>query len=280
MTEIYSLFRKYGLTPQVVSSFQAVIRDYYREHGRVFPWRETSDPYRILVSEFMLQQTQTSRVVEKYIEFITAFPDVFQLARSSFREVLRVWQGLGYNRRALALYKTAGEIAEKYQGRVPDDPVLLRQLPGVGEYTANAMMAIAFNKPAIVIDTNIRAVYLYFFFRETETVGKNDIVPFVEATLDRDSPREWYYALFDYGSMLKRDYRDLEAGKRRKQSAFRGSDREVRSSILRLLLDIEIMTEDQLLASLPSDNERARRLVTQLYEEGLIDYGDGVIRIK
>lgn len=280
MTEIYSLFRKYGLTPQVVSSFQAVIRDYYREHGRVFPWRETSDPYRILVSEFMLQQTQTSRVVEKYIEFITAFPDVFQLARSSFREVLRVWQGLGYNRRALALYKTAGEIAERYQGRVPDDPVLLRQLPGVGEYTANAMMAIAFNKPAIVIDTNIRAVYLYFFFRETETVGKNDIVPFVEATLDRDSPREWYYALFDYGSMLKRDYRDLEAGKRRKQSAFRGSDREVRSSILRLLLDIEIMTEDQLLASLPSDNERVRRLVTQLYEEGLIDYGDGVIRIK
>jgi A/G-specific adenine glycosylase len=268
------------LTPQVVSSFQAVIRDYYREHGRVFPWRETSDPYRIIVSEFMLQQTQTSRVVEKYIEFITAFPDVFQLAKSPFREVLRVWQGLGYNRRALALHKTAGEIAERYHGRVPDDPVLLRQLPGVGEYTANAMMAIAFNKPAIVIDTNIRAVYLYFFFRETETVGKNDIVPFVEATLDRNSPREWYYGLFDYGSMLKRENKDLEAGKRRKQSAFRGSDREVRSNILRLLLDIEIMTEDQLLASLPSDNERVRRLVTQLYEEGLIDYGDGVIRIK
>jgi A/G-specific adenine glycosylase len=268
------------LTPQVVSSFQAVIRDYYREHGRVFPWRETSDPYRIIVSEFMLQQTQTSRVVEKYIEFITAFPDVFQLAKSPFREVLRVWQGLGYNRRALALHKTAGEIAERYHGRVPDDPVLLRQLPGVGEYTANAMMAIAFNKPAIVIDTNIRAVYLYFFFREAETVGKNDIVPFVEATLDRNSPREWYYGLFDYGSMLKRENKDLEAGKRRKQSAFRGSDREVRSNILRLLLDIEIMTEDQLLASLPSDNERVRRLVTQLYGEGLIDYDDGVIRIK
>jgi A/G-specific adenine glycosylase len=268
------------LTPQVVSSFQAVIRDYYREHGRVFPWRETSDPYRIIVSEFMLQQTQTSRVVEKYIEFITAFPDVFQLAKSPFREVLRVWQGLGYNRRALALHKTAGEIAERYHGRVPDDPVLLRQLPGVGEYTANAMMAIAFNKPAIVIDTNIRAVYLYFFFKGTKTVGKNDIVPFVEATLDRNSPREWYYGLFDYGSMLKRENKDLEAGKRRKQSAFRGSDREVRSNILRLLLDIEIMTEDQLLASLPSDNERVRRLVTQLYEEGLIDYGDGVIRIK
>jgi A/G-specific adenine glycosylase len=278
--DIYSLFRKYGLTPQVVSSFQAIIRDYYREHGRVFPWRETTDPYRILVSEFMLQQTQTSRVVEKYIEFITAFPDVYQLAHSSFREVLRVWQGLGYNRRALALHKTAGEITDRYQGRVPDDPTLLRQLPGVGEYTANAMMAIAFNKPAVVADTNIRTVYLYFFFREKETVTNSDITPLIEATLDRDSPREWYYALFDYGSMLKRENKDLEAGKRRKQSTFRGSDREVRSNILRLLLDIEKMTEDQLLTSLPSDNERVRRLVTQLHEEGLIDSSHGVIRIR
>jgi A/G-specific adenine glycosylase len=278
--DIYSLFRKYGLTPQVVSSFQAIIRDYYQEHGRVFPWRETTDPYHILVSEFMLQQTQTSRVVEKYIEFITAFPDVFQLAHSSFREILRVWQGLGYNRRALALHKTAGEISDRFNGQMPDDPVLLRQLPGVGEYTASAMMAIAFNKPAIVIDTNVRSVYLYFFFRETETVVNNDIVPFVEATLDRDSPREWYYALFDYGSMLKRENKDLEAGKRRKQSTFRGSDREVRSNILRLLLDIEKMTEDQLLTSLPSDNERVRRLVTQLHEEGLIDSSHGVIRIR
>jgi A/G-specific adenine glycosylase len=267
------------LTPEVISSFQAVIRDYYHEHGRVFPWRETTDPYHILVSEFMLQQTQTSRVVEKYIEFITTFPDVFQLARSPFREVLRVWQGLGYNRRALALHKTAGGIADMYQGKVPDDPILLRQFQGVGEYTANAMMAIAFNKPATVIDTNVRAVYLYFFFREMETVGKNEIVPFVEATLDRDSPREWYYALFDYGSMLKRENKDLEAGKRRKQGKFRGSDRELRSNILRLLLDTGIMTEDQLLTRLPSGNERVRRLVTQLHEEGLLDSSDGVIRI-
>ena len=127
MAEIYTLYRKHGLTPEVVSSFQAVIRDYYQEHGRVFPWRETTDPYAILVSEFMLQQTQTSRVVEKYIEFIAAFPDIFQLARSPFREVLRVWQGLGYNRRALALHKTAGEVVDRYHGRVPDDPALLGQ---------------------------------------------------------------------------------------------------------------------------------------------------------
>ena len=280
MVEIYSLFRKYGLTPQVVSSFQAIIREYYREHGRVFPWRETTDPYHILVSEFMLQQTQTSRVEDKYVEFISTFPDVFQLAQSPFREVLRVWQGLGYNRRALALHKTAGEIAKRYHGQIPDDPALLRQLPGIGEYTAAAIMAIAFNKPVVVIDTNIRTVYFYFFFSGAETVGKNDIVPFVEATLDRNSPREWYYALFDYGSMLKRENKDLEAGKRRKQSIFRGSDREVRSNILRLLLEAEKMTEDQLLARLPSDNERVRRLVTQLHEEGLIDYGDGGVRIK
>jgi A/G-specific adenine glycosylase len=280
VTEIFSLYRQYGLTPELVSSFQAVVRDYYQEHRRVFPWRETTDPYHILVSEFMLQQTQTSRVVEKYTEFITAFPDVFQLARSPFREVLRVWQGLGYNRRALTLHKTAGEIADKYHGQVPDDPILLRQLPGVGEYTASAMMAIAFNKPAIVIDTNIRTVYLYFFFREMETVGKGDIMRLVEVTLDRNSPREWYYALFDYGAMLKRENKDQEAGKRRKQGTFRGSDRELRGNVLRLLLDTGDMTEDELLARLPSDEARVRRIVTQLHEEGLLDCSNGVIRIR
>lgn len=280
MAEVYSLFRKNGLTPRIISFFQTVIRDYYREYGRVFPWRETADPYHILVSELMLQQTQTSRVTEKYIEFITAFPDVFQLARSPFREVLRIWQGLGYNRRALALHKTAGEIADRYHGRVPDDPILLRQLPGVGEYTAAAMMAIAFNKPAIVIDTNIRTVFLYFFFRDTETVGKSEIVPFIEATLDRDSPREWYYALFDYGAMLKQENKDLEAGKRRKQSTFRGSDRELRGNILHLLLDTEEMTEDQLLTRLPPEDERVRRIIAQLHQEGLIDSSDGGLRIR
>lgn len=280
MVDIYSLYRKYGLIPEVVSSFQDVIRSCYKEHGRVFPWRETTDPYLVLVSEFMLQQTQTSRVVDKYIEFSTAFPSVFQLAQSPFREVLRVWQGLGYNRRALALHKTAGEIVDRYHGRVPDDSILLRQLPGVGEYTASAIMAIAFNKPAVVIDTNIRTVYLYFFFREKEKVGKEEIVPIIETTIDRDSPREWYYALFDYGSMLKRDRKDLETGKRRKQSTFRGSDRELRGKILRLLLDAEVMTEDQILARLPSDNERVRRIISQLHEEGLLDGNDGVIRIR
>ena len=280
MLDIYSLFQKHGLTPEVVSSFQTVIKDYYREYGRVFPWRETTDPYHILVSEFMLQQTQTSRVVDKYNEFISAFPDVFQLARSPFREVLRVWQGLGYNRRALALHKTAGEIADRFYGQVPDDPILLHQLPGVGEYTASAMIAIAFNKPAIELDTNIRTVYLYFFFRETEIVGKNEIVLFIEATLDHDSPREWYYALFDYGAMLKRENKDREAGKRRKQSTFRGSDREIRGNILRLLLDTAEITEDQLFTRLLSDEDRIRRIVSQLHEEGLIDNSDGSIRIR
>ncbi len=280
MEEIYSQYRTHGLTPEVISAFQAVIRDYYQEHKRIFPWRETIDPYHILVSEFMLQQTQTSRVVEKYIEFLTAFPNVFQLARSPFREVLRVWQGLGYNRRALALHKTAGELVERYQGRVPDDPILLRALPGIGEYTAAAVMAIAFNKPAVVMDTNIRTVYLYFFFRETETVSKHEIVPVIEATLDRDAPREWHYALFDYGAMLKRDNKDAEAGKRRKQSAFQGSDRELRGKILRMLLDTEVMMEDKLLTLLPSDTERVHRILVQLQEEGLLDNTDSGIRIK
>ena len=280
VVDIYSLYRIDGLTPEIVSSFQALIQDYFRKHGRVFPWRETTDPYHILVSEFMLQQTQTSRVIEKYNEFITAFPDVFQLARSPFREVLRVWQGLGYNRRALALHRTVIEIADRYNGKVPDDPDLLQQLPGIGEYTASAIMVIAFNRPTVVIDTNIRTVYHYFFFREKETVGKDEFVPIIEATIDRDSPREWYYALFDYGSMLKRDRKDLEAGKRRKQSTFRGSDREIRGKILRLLLDTEVMTEDQVLARLPSDNERVRRIISQLHEEGFLDSDNGVIRIR
>jgi A/G-specific adenine glycosylase len=105
-------------------------------------------------------------------------------------------------------------------------------------------------------------------------------VPVIEATLDRNSPREWHYALFDYGAMLKRDNKDAEAGKRRKQGTFRGSDRELRGKILRLLLDTEVMKEDQLLSLLPFDAERVRRIVVQLQDEGLVDNSDGSIRIR
>jgi len=164
------------------------------------PWRETSDPYRILVSEIMLQQTQVQRVETKYKEFIAAFPAFPSLARAPLREVLRVWQGMGYNRRAIALRKIAQRVVAEYDGGLPDSVATLRTFPGIGAATAGAIVAFAFNKPTVFLETNSRRVFLHVFFAGRQRVKDSDILPLVETTLDREKPRQWYYALMDYGA--------------------------------------------------------------------------------
>jgi len=225
-------------SPSTVKRFRRIMYDYFERSGRDFPWRRTADPYRILVSEIMLQQTQTERVIGKYREFIRVFPSIRALARSPLRAVLAVWQGLGYNRRGLLLHRMAQEIALRYRGRIPDTPEELITLPGIGPATAGSIAAFAFDRPVIFIETNIRTVFLHFFFPQEERVPDERLLPLIERTLDRKNPRRWYSALMDYGSMLKKSCPNpsRRSAHYQRQPPFEGSRRQLRGLIVRTLL--------------------------------------------
>ena len=147
--DLVSDFEASGVTKELtrdgVRAFQRLIYHYYQEHGRTFPWRMTHNPYHILVSEIMLQQTQTERVLDKYEQFIDSFPDFSSLAEAPLREILKVWQGLGYNRRAIALKKIAQTVMTRFHSNLPSSLEALMTLPGIGKATASAISVFAFN---------------------------------------------------------------------------------------------------------------------------------------
>lgn len=225
-------------TRQSDAAFTRTVRAYYNAHGRHdLPWRHTEDPYRILVSEVMLQQTQVPRVREKYEEFLKRFPTVRALARATLGDVLRVWQGLGYNRRAKLLHECAKAVLSNHRGKFPRTYEALRALPGIGPYTAGAVMAFAYNEPVPLIETNVRSVYLHHYFHNRTDVPDSALMPIVERTLDQRNPRAWYAALMDYGTHLKRTVGNANVRSRHyvRQAAFKGSDRALRGMILREL---------------------------------------------
>ena len=221
-----------------IKNFQKTVHDYYRQHARILPWRKAINPYRILVSEIMLQQTQVSRVKEKFSSFIKNFPDFKSLDRAPLADVLKAWQGLGYNRRAIALKKIARVLVHEYGGRLPDDVEILQTLPGIGYATACSVAAFAFNAPTIFIETNIRTVFIHHFFRTAKKVHDKEILLLVEKTLDRSHPRDWYYALMDYGTYLKKQHgnKNIKSFHYSKQSRFEGSNRQLRGKIIKILL--------------------------------------------
>lgn len=219
-------------------AFKMAVRRYYRRYGRHdLPWRQTTDPYRIFVSEVMLQQTQVPRVIPKYEEFLNSWPSVQALAAASLGNVLRQWQGLGYNRRAKLLHQAARYIQETHGGRFPRRRAELLAIPGVGPYTAGAILAFAFNQPAVMIETNIRTVFLHHFFEDADGVPDALIYPLIERTVDVKDPRHWYAALMDYGSHLKATIGNQNRRSRHyaKQTPFAGSDRQLRGAIMREL---------------------------------------------
>ena len=236
------------------------------------PWRETRDPYHILVSEIMLQQTQVDRVRAKYDEFLAAFPDLAALAAASFDRVLAAWQGLGYNRRAMFLHRTARIIVREHRGRVPDDIAALLALPGIGAATAASIRAFAFDAPVVFIETNIRRVFIHEFFPDREEVTDADLLPLVAAALDRRSPREWYYALMDYGAALARQVPNPNRRSRSyvRQSRFEGSDRQVRGAILRALVGGSALTGSGIVRAAGGDGERVLLLLANLEREGFV----------
>lgn len=258
------------------SSFKKTVWDYHRRNGRhELPWRKTRDPYKILVSEIMLQQTQVDRVLPKYKEFLKKFPTLEKLARAQTRSVLLVWQGLGYNRRAVSLKRTAEILVKEHKGKFPKDERALISLPGIGRATAGDLLAFAWNIPTVVIETNIRSVYIHHFFSDKKDISDKEITLLIEKTIDKNNPREWYYALMDYGSYLKKTIGNNAPQSKhyKKQSKFKGSNRELRSRILKLILH-KSRTEAEIMQLLSAPAEPVRKNIIALEREGLI-YREG-----
>jgi A/G-specific adenine glycosylase len=218
-----------------------------------------------------------TRVIEKYGEFLHAFPDIRSLARAPLREILNVWQGLGYNRRALALKRAAQHLVSSFNGEIPSDIDSLTSLPGIGKATACAICAFAFKQPTVFLETNIRTVFIHHFFDTGNGVRDAHILPIVAQTLDHENPRLWYHALMDYGAALKKRYGNpnIKSALYQRQGRFEGSNRQIRGTIIKALVRDESISERDLLANAQFTAEAVRQYLEQLQKEGIIAKKDG-----
>ncbi|MEO7618034.1 MAG: A/G-specific adenine glycosylase [Candidatus Saccharibacteria bacterium] len=248
--------------PTEIVVFRDKVWDFYREYGRDLAWRHDPTPYQVVVSELMLQQTQVARVSERYPRWMKRFPSFEVLANATVAEVLEEWQGMGYNRRALFLHRIAQAVVTDYGGILPADPTELVKLPGIGANTAGSVAAFVYDAPVVFIETNIRRVFIHEFFQDSDEVHDKELMPLIEQALDTEHPREWYYALMDYGSHLAKTV--VNPNRRSKhhtvQSKFEGSKRQIRGEVLRQLLtgakrEFEIEDErlDEVLKALESE---------------------------
>lgn len=253
-----------------IEHFKKTVWDYYRAHRREMPWRNTTNPYHIFISEVMLQQTQVNRIIPKYEEWLKPFPDFESLAGASLESVLRAWQGIGYNRRALHLKKAAQIIVQDFNGKLPNNPIVLDSLPGIGEATAGSIVVYAFNKPLVFIETNVRRIYIHHFFADRDEITDKELYPIVDRTLDNENPREWYYALMDYGTYLAKlgDNPNRRSKHYVRQSKFEGSDRQIRAKIVKEILNKGSMTTEEINESINDD--RVAGILTSLLKENFL----------
>lgn len=286
------------------TEFRQIVWDFYGSHGRHnLPWRTPEangsfDPYKILVSEIMLQQTQVSRVVPKYQTFLEMFPTIQVLATASLGDVLAIWNGLGYNRRAKFLWQAAQVVVNEWHGKFPISVEQLQQLPGVGANTAGAVAVYSYNRPEVFIETNIRTVFIHHFLKDQADVADTDIRELVKQTLPEEMGEEkfgrrtddtlgmmrrastqppyrvWYWALMDYGSFLKQTVGNLSRSSKSyvRQSRFAGSARQLRGAVIRALLESP-RTRIDLAMVFP--DERLDTVLADLIREGFIYEGDG-----
>ena len=250
-----------AVSPDTLASFVADVREQGKELYRDLPWRNTRDPYAIWISEVMLQQTQVKRVLGRWERFLKRFPTVDALASASTSDVVEEWQGMGYNRRALALKRAADICSEQYAGCMPEDLEALRELPGIGEATAAGITAFSRDIPCTYIETNVRAVFIYHFFPNDERVADKQLRPLVEAACPASDVRGWYYALLDVGAYLKRTKGNpsRRAAAYTRQSEFQGSRRQKRSWLLREVMASPGISSDELLLRLNRVEREAGR---------------------
>lgn len=314
--------------------FRRLIWNHYHKHGRDLPWRPPTlklrkdkllDPYTIFVSEIMLQQTHVARVLEKYPQFIRAFPNIRALARAPLRDILRVWQGMGYNRRALYLKRAAEIIVQDYGEKIPSDPAVLAKIPGIGKNTAGAIATFAFNQPTVFIETNIRRAFIYHFGNAISEASQpmkargeptptppplpregargrvssfyssshmvvavrirkihdREILPLVAQTLDRKNPREWYWALIDYGAALSKLVHNpnRKSAHYAKPSKFKGSHRQLRGAIIQALLQKPATLTEMIKRTDGASAPRTRECIQTLMRDGLVQKRNGTYHI-
>jgi A/G-specific adenine glycosylase len=265
-----------------IALFKKMLWQFYAEQRRSFWWREEITPYRIFISEVMLQQTQTSRVEHKFVEFISVFPELSSLASASLHEVLAVWSGLGYNRRGRFLWQAAQMIQKDWQGFISDDPQKLVLLPGIGPNTAGSIVAFAYNKPTLFLETNVRAVLIHYFFSDRDGVHDKELLPLLEQIVDKEQPRDFYYAIMDLGVLIKKAYKNptRKSLSYTKQSPFEGSIRQVRGAIIRCLVAEITIYKEVLFEKLGYEQELFDIAFEQLTHEQLIATDDVTVRIS
>lgn len=260
-----------------ISDFQKNIWDYYQRNSREMPWRQNTDPYWVFLSEIMLQQTQVNRVIPKFIAFMDRFPNMLSLSLASTQDLLLAWQGLGYNNRALRLREAAKQIIQKYGSEFPKTPEEWDRLPGIGPATAAAICVYTFNQPNVFIETNIRRVFLHHFFEDSIQVDDKELLPVVNLSLDHKNPREWYWALMDYGSYLKTQIPNPNRRSKQHtiQSKFTGSTRQVRGEIIRRLL-VKTVTQTLIEQEFP---EKGGKAIQGLLKDQIINRKNDILSL-
>ena len=260
-----------------IEKFRERVWQYYIANGRDLPWRSRVTPYGVYISEIMLQQTQVSRVRDFYSRWLARFPDWRMLAGASPADVIKQWQGLGYNRRALWILEGARRVVNDLGGNLPETVAELQALPGIGPNTAASIYVFAYDRPATFIETNIRRVFLHEFFPGEESVPDSRLVPLIAAATDQVRPREWYWALMDYGADLAK--RIPNPNRKSKhyavQSKFRGSVRQIRGEVLRQLVKGPISVD-----VLTRIDPRAQTVLENLRAEGFIVESQGVYALR
>jgi A/G-specific adenine glycosylase len=264
-----------------IKEFRKMVLANFRQAGRSFPWRG-ADPWGVMVSEFMLQQTQTERVIPYWENWMRLWPKPGALADASMEEALRSWSGLGYNRRCYYLKNSAAIIAKENNNKVPETPDSLRLLPGIGPYIAGAIACFAYNHPSVFIETNIRSTIIHCFFPDRDDVKDSEIFPILNAALYKTDPRTWYYALMDYGASLKK--LTVNPGRRSahyaKQSPFIGSFRQARGKVIKALASVGSSNAKELKLACGLSEEKLYRVLERLEKESLVAEDKGIYRIN
>ena len=259
--------------------FQEIIWENGRRLYRDMPWRTDTRPYYVLVSELMLQQTQVDRVIPKFNDFIAQFPDETSLANAPLADVLILWSGLGYNRRAKFLHDSAKKITTEFNGAFPKKYTDILSLPGVGPGTAGAILTYAYNKVAPFIETNVRTVYFHHFFPDGEKTSDEQLKVIVAQTLDHENPREFYWALMDYGTWLKKNGagKITQSKHYKKQAPLKGSVRELRGLLMKHLSRTD--AKFSALQEQYGDDPRFTRALDGLIADGLIVRTDEILHL-
>ena len=262
-----------------IEALQTKVLNYYYKEGRDLPWRKTTDKYHILVSEVMSQQTQISRVITKYNEWFEKYPTIKELSESSLNDVLEMWNGLGYNSRAKRLRDLAIEVQTKYNGIIPSDYSTLLSLPGIGPYTANAVLIFSENQNRATVDANIRRIFIKEFELD-EAINDKELYALATLCLPKDKSRDWHNALMDYGSKIMTSNK-TGIGAKTKQSKFKGSSRYYRAEILRQIRKNDgKLSLDECTSIIKQTNYNINDILNGLAKDGLIKKVDNYVYLE